>query len=269
MAVLLYGAFASFYNPRTRALAAREDKPLNMYVMTSPPMFVSYNPRRLKVIITVVESGKIAGVNPANIAYLEPSTKERAEFWEICKNNLTAWHHKPYIIFDYIYQYAKLRIAKRTNITVSDFIMISLDLMRLKPADFIVPIPDNPQRAKAQPSQIILAQDLPAQPQTPKTLVLEILNASGQAGLAADVTRYLRDLSNNASLDIDVINYASYPRIEQKTKIIDLAGRQEDLKKTANSLGLNNNEIFTAVDKTAISDARIILGKDFVMPKNK
>jgi hypothetical protein len=287
LAVLAYGAFAHFYNPHTAALTAGSG-PLNLLVLTPKPMFISYDPRGAKAVITnIAQTGKKnprandalkeAGINPQNTLYIIPYSPERAEFWELCKNNIRAWRKKPYVIFAYIYDYIRLRAGGRTNIALSDFVMITLHLMRLEPGDFTVKNPDpvpaahNRRGARAAPAQqILLAQNAApaAVASASKTLVLEVLNASGGAGLAAEVTRYLRDLSNRGRIDIDVINYGNYPSIEEKSKITDITGgRPEDLKKIGRLLGMESSEIFISPDKTAIADAKIILGKDFVFPK--
>ncbi|MDR1124430.1 MAG: LytR C-terminal domain-containing protein [Elusimicrobiota bacterium] len=287
LAVLVYGAFAHFYNPHTAALTAGA-QPLNLLVLTRQPMFISYNPQSAKAAVTNMNTAgkkspgacdalKEAGINPQDVLYIRPSSQNRAEFWELCKNNLRAWRQKPYIIFIYLYDYIRLRVSGRTNIAPSDFVMITLHLMRLEPGDFTVKNPDPPPAAQnrrraaaAAPQQILLAQNAApaAAASASKTLVLEVLNASGGAGLAAEVTRYLRDLSNRGLIDIDVINYGNYPVIEEKSKITDITGgRPEDLKKIGRLLGMDNSEIFTSPDKTAIADAKIILGKDFILPK--
>jgi hypothetical protein len=287
LAVLTYGAFAHFYNPHTAALTAGS-KPLNMLVLTDKPMFISYNPQSAKAVITnmlpagkkglrAYDALKEAGISPQNVLYITPSLQNRAEFWNLCKDNLVSWRKKPYIIFIYLYDYIKLRASGRTNVSPSDFIMITMHLMRLEPGDFTIknpdPAPAAQSRRKTQAAaqqQILLAQN--AEPaayrSAPKTLVLEVLNASGGAGLAAEVTRYLRDLSNRGLIDIDVINYGNYPSIEEKSKITDITGgRPEDLKQIGRLLGMENSEIFISPDKTAIADAKIILGKDFALPK--
>ncbi|MDR0734233.1 MAG: LytR C-terminal domain-containing protein [Elusimicrobiota bacterium] len=286
LAVLAYGAFAHFYNPHTAALTAGAE-PLNILVLTEKPMFISYNPRSAKAVITnmapagkkgtrAYEVLKEAGISPQNVLYITPRLQNRAEFWDLCKSNLRAWRKKPYMIFAYFYNYVKLRARGRTNIAPSDFVMITLHLMRLEPGDFTIKNPDPAPSAQsrrktpsASPPQQILLAETAAPAAAPKTLVLEVLNASGEAGLAAEVTRYLRDLSNRGLIDIDVINYGNYSIAQEKSKITDITeGRPEDLKKIGRLLGMENSEIFISPDKTAIADAKIILGKDFALPKN-
>ena len=285
LAILAYGALAFFYNPVTRAITAREDKPINLLVLTDPPMFISYNPKFRKVMVTNIAPGgkdlkaqdilKAANVEEKGALILSPLDKNRADFWENAKKNLHSWQHRPYITFALFYNYAKARISGRTNITPSDFIMLAGELAVLQAGDFIVknpaPTPARPAKKTAppQPVEVMLAQGIKPAPVVQKTLVVEILNASGRNGLASEVTRYLRDLNNRGLIDIDVINSATNPATEEKTRIIDLAHRQQDLKKAARFLGLDNNEIFSASDKNSIADAKIILGRDFNLPKTQ
>ena len=270
LGIILYGALAHFHSPHARALAEREGSAINLFIMTDKPMFINYDPQHRKALVTNIEKGVKITASKSGLLYIKPKTQDRAEFWEMSKANLRAWHKKPWLILAYIYNYAQLRASGRTNITIADFIMISMDIMRLEPGDFTVKNPPPPAtKSRNAPRQVIIAQE--QRPQTQyKTIVLEILNASGRAGMAADATRYLRDLSNRGIIDIDVINHATFSKLQEKSQIIDINGcNPEDLKQLARRLGMENNEIFIAPDKMSIADVKIILGKDFVLPKDK
>lgn len=286
IAVLIYGILAYFYNPYTKVITKREDKAVNILLLTAPPMFISYNPYHKKALVTNIELTKKglktqdilknAGLSEKEVLFISPTQKNRADFWEAFKINLRSWNYKPYIVLTYLFEYPRLRLTGKTNIPLSDFVMMSMDLMQLSPADFSVKNPQKETAPRARrrnappppPQQIMLAQNIKPGVNAKKAIVIEILNASGQQGLASDVTRYLRELSNSGVLNVDVINYATYPTVEEKTQILDINGRLEDLKKIGYYLDLEDNEIFTTIDKTAISDAKIILGADFVMPKS-
>jgi len=249
-------------------------------------MFISYNPKAKKAVVSIINPSKKnstlqdvlkeASINKNDFLFIEPFTKNRVEFWDNFKKELSIWHYKPYIIFTYLYSYAKLRWQGKTDIKTADFITLSLELSSIAPADFSVINKEQPKTAPkrrkqpqeaAQP-QIALAENIVTEQDTKKPIVIEILNGSGKSGLAAEVTRYLRELNNNGTLNLDVINYASYPTLEEKTKIINNTGNLEDLKTISLYLNLGDKEIFSKSDKIAISDAKIILGRDFVLPKN-
>ncbi|MDR0646090.1 MAG: LytR C-terminal domain-containing protein [Elusimicrobiota bacterium] len=281
--VFLYGILAHFYNPLALTFNLRKDKPVNIIVLTDEPVFIAYNPHYKKALVTNLPKNgkntnlndmlKEAGVN--DIVYISPNIKDRNLFWNNFKNALNDWPYKPYIIIGYIYNYVKMRITKKTDIAPSDFIMISMDLTGLKPSDFSVKNQRvnkanqrlNRRRAPAPRENIVLEQNIAPMPNTSKALVVEIFNASGRDGLAAALTRYLRDLSNRGILNVDVINYANNPLMQDRSEISDITGRLGEIKKMADLLGLSNNEIIGITDRNAISDAKITLGKDFVMPK--
>lgn len=268
LGIILYGALAHFYSPHARALTERNGGVIHLLVLTDKPMFISYNPQQRKAFINHLEKGVKISASKTGMLYLKPNMQNSAELWEISKANLRAWHKKPWLILVYFYHYTKLRASGRTNITAADFIMLSMDIMSLEPGDFTIKNPPPAPKSRNAPRQVITDEERPQA--AGKTIVLEVLNASGRAGMAADATRYLRDLSNRGIIDIDVINHATYSVLQEKSRITDLTGcNPEDLKKLARRLGMENNEIFTAPDKMSIADVKIILGKDFVLPKDK
>ncbi len=284
-ALLIYGGFAYFRSPCAQNLAQRKEVGINFLVLTEQPMFISYNPKAKKAVVSIINPSKKnptledvlkeASISTDDFMFLDPRTKSRTQFWDAFKDNLHQWKQKPYLVFFYIYDYIKLRADKRTNISASDFIALSFELTSLSPADFSV-INKEPQKTSArkrkqeaapvQP-QITLAQDIITPQEEKKTIVIEILNASGKSGLAAEVTRYLRDLNNKGTLNLDVINYSNFPAVQPETQIINHSGNLEDLKNISLYLNLGDKEIFSKTDKIAISDAKIILGQDFTLPK--
>ncbi len=284
-ALLIYGGFAYFRSPCAQNLAQRKETGINFLVLTQQPMFISYNPKAKKAVVSIINPSKKnptledvlkeASISTDDFMFLEPSTKSRTQFWDSFKDNLHQWKQKPYIVFFYIYDYIKLRKDKKTDICAADFIALSYELTSLAPADFSV-INKEPQKtpakkrkqeaAPAQP-QITLAEDIITPQEEKKTIVIEILNASGKSGVAAEVTRYLRDLNNRGTLNLDVINYSNFPTVQPETQIINHSGNLEDLKNISLYLNLGDKEIFSKTDKIAISDAKIILGQDFTLPK--
>lgn len=281
-AVITYGIMAFCFSAVSSALVNRTGKSINVLVLTREPMFISYNPKAKKAVVSIINPvGKKkstlrdalaqASISQGDFMYVEPYTQDREQFWSDFKENLHFWRLKPYLLFAYCYDYAKLKKEKRTDIDFTDFMLLSQEMTTLEPADFSVinKIITKRTRHKDQTApEIALAQDImkPAGPKKP--IVIEIFNASGKSGMAGDVTRYLREQNNNGKLNLDVINYSNYTVTEPQTQIINHTGDVEELKNISVSLGIGDKEILSKTDKTSISDAKIILGRDFVLPKN-
>ncbi len=292
LAVLIYGALACFFAaPNAKTVYERQNIPVNILVLTDKPMFISYNPKTKKALLINIDNPpenptiqKIAEqikipLGAQEPLVIAPLTSRRELFWDNFKENLALWRKKPQLVFVYLYDYASLKYKRRTNISFSDFTALSIDLASLSAADFSVITREPPpkikppknrksnkkeaaQKIKENKKNAALRESAAAKGQN-RPLVVEILNATGESGLAAQVTRYIRALANEGELNADVINYASYPSSQEKTEIIDLNDRLEDVKQLSLSLGLGDKEIFLRKDANAISDCKIILGKDF------
>lgn len=286
LALLAYGLLATFYTKPVIQLTDRQDTAINILVLTDRPIFVSYNPKYKKAIVTKLEAAKTgkdaaailqkANIEERDVLFFEPTTHNMENFWLAFKHNLYGWRQKPYIIFNYMWDYISTRINKKTNITVGAFIMLTLDLQTLVPSDFSVKTALPPQvkrkgkasrkdMAQQQEPQITLAKNIDITDEKP--ILIEIVNATDKSGLAAQATRYLRRLNNAGVLNIDIINYKTAPQTEKKTKIIDYTGRLADLQNISKYLDLDDTEILRQTDKTAIVEAKIVLGQDFKMPK--
>ena len=140
----------------------------------------------------------------------------------------------------------------------------------MQSSDFAVqnPIAEKVKKGKKQKkAPITITTDIKPNLNARGPLVIEVLNASGQNGLTGKVTRFLREKTNENIINVDVINEATYKEILDKTRIIDHNARLLEIKAAAYQLGLDNLEISSQEDKNAISDVKIILGKDFVLPK--
>lgn len=278
-ALLLMGVVAYFTSPLTNILRGREDTPINFLVLTKPAMFISYNPSTRKGFITNLSEEESA-LSPqdllkdidGNTPYIFiPLQTSRQIFWNNFKQDLSLWRKRPYIVFDYVYSYIKMRIQHKTFISVGDFLLLSLELPYLSGVDFTVKETPKPKKvsksSKVKPSPVLNVA-LPTQKEEEDTiLVVEVFNASDKNGLAVEVTRYLRTLNNKGIFKVDVINYSTSSQKQEHTQIMDLSGRAQCLKDLSTHLGITDKEIFYLEDKNAISDARIFLGEDFELPK--
>lgn len=288
VALIAWGALSYFTSPLVPILKKRENINLNFLVLTNPAMIISYNPSMRKGSVTNLTDKEtnlpieklIKQFKLDRQPYIFiPDTKNRKVFWGNFKTNLSTWQQKPYQVLYYLYSYIKMRITKKTFISSGDFIMLSYELPALRGVDFTVRETKQPKKSKAknkvktkkekaEPQQ---EQNLLLNSKTQKvqdeTLVVEVFNASDHNGLAADVARYLRTLSNNGVFKVDVITCTTANERRDTTKIIALTKRYDALKELSKHLGLVNKEIYLLEDKNAISEARIYLGQDFKLPK--
>ena len=281
IALLVYGVCAYFFTPQIKLLSKAEDTSVNFLVLTKEPLFISYNPKLNKAVVNVLNLSqkdlknmsflKKPPFDKEDYFFLQPKEQNSNAFWNSFKTSLYSWPYKPYLIFGYFYDYFDLKYHKQTNINFATFLMISWKLSSMKPADFILKTYEKPKNKKmakkASALQLTFGKDISREKQENKILIIEIFNATEQKGLAAALTNYLRDLNNQGVLKVDVINYGSYPVMLEETLIIDTAGRMESLKEILLKIGLDTKEINTSSDKSPISEAKIILGKDFIMPK--
>ena len=292
IALIAWGALSYFTSPLVPILKKRENINLNFLVLTTPAMLISYNPAMRKASVTnlteketnlpLEKLTKQFKMERTPYIFI-PATKNRTEFWDNFKSNLSTWHNKPYQVLSYLYSYIKMRLTKKTSISTSDFIMLSYELPALRGVDFTVSETKQSKKVKSktkvktkvktrkEKQETLQEQNLilkTAKPQEQKeTLVVEVFNASDHNGLAAEVSRYLRTLSNDGIFKVDVITCTTASERRDTTKIISLTKRLDSVKELSKHLGLVNKEIYFLEDKNAISDARIYLGEDFKMPK--
>lgn len=280
-ALFFYGVFAYFFTPQMKPLSHNEDTSINILVTTQKPLFISYNPKENQAVVNILNIPKNDLKDNAylkkypfdkqNYLILQPKEQETEVFWDNFKRNLYTWANRPYLIIGYFYDYFDLRFHKKTDINFATFLMLSWKLTTMQPADFIITTSEKTKDKKTKKyisqSKITLGKDISKGKQEDKILVIEIFNASGQKDLAATLTNYLRDLNNQGILKVDVINYATYPTILEETQVIDTSGRMKALKEILLKIGLDTKEIHTSNDKSTISEAKIIIGKDFNMPK--
>jgi hypothetical protein len=91
-----------------------------------------------------------------------------------------------------------------------------------------------------------------------RKIQVEVLNGCGVAGIASDVTKYLRE--NN----IDVVNIGNHTSFDfNKTKIWQRVNKTEPAQNIAGLLGLDNGSIESKIDSNLQLDVTIILGNDY------
>ncbi len=292
LVVLLIGTgwagYKQYSSPLVRALAAQTDTPIYIAILTQPAMTISYNPHNRKAVLTTIRRRdipsqplenaqdvfKTAGLMLQQPRYYIPKHLRREEYWENFRSELTDWRTKPFIAGRVLWSYLQALHDKRTNLTPSEFALLALDGSRLELTDFTVKHTTADKRKKTAAKYSGAAPDAilpPVEDKAPlavenRPLIVEILNASGVKGAALELTQYLRDQSQKGLLNVDVLQYDNFPGERQKqTRIIDYAGRRNQLKQLSSAIGVNN-EIVSEKQETAICDARIIIGEDFKQP---
>ena len=275
----LAGSFlADYTSAMTRHLTARTESPVRIVVLTKPAMLFSYIPSTRKAHITLATGqcsieNKNVCFNGEYDAFFIPQEKDQKEFWTQFGNHLEQWRFTPKSVWTYVQAYVNALVQKRTNLRISEFLLLSKELIELTRTDFAIEYPvvtkkkqKTPKRQEEKIHPDIKPEIiLPNTQSDEKPLVVEVLNASGQKGLALAVTQYLREQNAKGLLRIDVLQYDNYPSVEEKSFIINYSGMQVQVSQTSQALGIRG-EIRSETSTTAICDTRIVLGKDFKMP---
>lgn len=89
------------------------------------------------------------------------------------------------------------------------------------------------------------------------TIQLNVLNASGESGIASKTRNHLRQLG------FDVVEIGNYESVIDSTIIIDRLGDRLSAYKLSKAVGLEENKIQTVIDSTLYLRATLVLGKDF------
>ena len=90
-----------------------------------------------------------------------------------------------------------------------------------------------------------------------KKIQLNVLNASGEPGIASKTRNHLRQLG------FDVVEIGNYDMMIDSTIIIDRLGDNISSYKLSKAIGLNENKIETVIDSSLYLRATLVLGKDF------
>ncbi len=250
-------------------LVRRENQPVEITLGTRPSMRVSYNPssRKAFVTLTLPEDTCLANKKrcpphmPKGYRFLTPKTESQETYWEEFKYTLTNWRYNPLLVEKVLWGYLTAVHERRTNLSPAEFILLSKELSLLETNDFTVKLiqqaePDG-LPAPVKDMAPLAVQDRP--------IIVEILNASGKRGLAAELTQYLRDKNQKGLLRVDVLQYDNYPTQEETSWLEDYTGRTVQLKQLGNAIGINS-EIRAGTAPNVICDTRIIIGKDFTVP---
>lgn len=263
--------------------AAHDKTPLEITLLTSPAMFVTYTPSTRKAEVRVLsekkhfkdpkeriqkalETDRISPQLP--LKYFEPVQTDRAAFWEDFKRVLSKWRYNPLLTVYAAGAYLSALHDRRTNLSVAEFAFLAMELTQLETNDFIVRLPQ--KSSKKKKVSLPLSEDISSPDRAPlalqdRPIIVEVLNASGRKGLALELTQYLREQNTKELLRVDVLQYDNYPSIQETSWIENYSGQPVALKQLGNAIGITG-EIRAGSSPNVICDTRIILGKDFKMP---
>ena len=270
--MVLWAGTAQFSSSLARALTSTPKKEVHFTILTSPIMELVYNPASQKTVVSV----RSEKYNPkkrekylpsGNGRFLIPQTTDREKYWNQFKETLASWRYNPLLIVQTVWGYITAWHDRRTNLTPAEFLLLSMELTKLDPADFAVRLPAA-SRAKATRKPAVSSpaiEDMAPLAVKDRPIVVEIFNASGQRGLALALTQYLREQNEKELLRVDVIQYDNYPSYQDESFIVDYSGRLVQVKQLSRAIGINS-EIKSETSPNAICDTRIVLGKDFEMP---
>ena len=270
------GAFWAQYTSKiVQTLSARAENPIRVVIFTQPAMRFAYDPTTRKAVITLADKKCTPGTqetcfNGQYDRFYIPQGTDQSAYWEIFKHTLETWRFNPALLGPYMRGYINALVRHQTNVRLSEYILLSLELSYLTPTDFAVEHPMQKKKliGRRHIEEETLAKpevDLPSAHNADKPLVVEILNASGKKGLALALTQYLREQNAKGLLRVDVLQYDNYPTLQDTSFITDYSGKLVQVTQVSRAIGLSR-EIRRENSSTAICDTRIILGKDFEMP---
>ena len=272
------GSFwAHYHSPVVQTLTTRTQGPIRVLIFTQPAMLFSYNPTTHKTVINLAD--KKCTPDTKNICfngqyerYYLPQETNQSNYWEQFKHTLETWRFNPVVLWPYVHGYVNAVVQHRTNLHLSEYILLSLELPYLTPTDFAIEqlaqrkkLIGRRNTSREANAPIKPEVNLPSTNATDKPLIVEILNASGKKGLALALTKYLREQNAKGLLRVDVLQYDNYPTLQDTSFITDYSGKLVQVTQVSHAIGLSR-EIRSEQSSTAICDTRIVLGKDFEMP---
>ena len=278
LAGLGWAFWAQHTSGLVQKLVARDKQPLKITLGTHPAMVVSYTPLTKKAFITLTpaeetcinEKKHCLAHMPKGYRFFTPKTESQEAFWDEFKHALTTWRYNPLLVGRVAWGYVTAWHERRTNLSPAEFILLSKELSLLETNDFTIKSISSKKKKSPKPQAEPDAIPAPVKDMAPlalqdRPIIVEILNASGKRGLAAELTQYLRDKNQKGLLRVDVLQYDNYPTQEETSWLEDYTGRVVQLKQLGNAIGING-EIRAGTAPNVICDTRIIIGKDFTLP---
>ncbi|MBI4423755.1 MAG: LytR C-terminal domain-containing protein [Elusimicrobia bacterium] len=146
------------------------------------------------------------------------------------------------------------RASGRRVLGAYDLVLLALEGYRLPLSELrLSTLP-----APALRARLLEALAAPAEPAAePAALRVEVLNASGESGIALQATKVLRWLR------VDVMDFGNAPTAVDETRFIDRLGRPQDARRVAALLGCPDAEFWTRLEPDAAAPVAAVLGRDF------
>ena len=283
LGALGWAGWMQYRSPMVQSLTAHAEEPLEITILTDPIMFVSYTPSSRQAHVRLLSGKKqikdpqerakqLLAAEKINIQtpfkYFIPNQTKWETFWEDFKQSLARWRYNPLLVIRTAGSYISALHQRRTNLSVAEAALLALELTQLEANDFTVKLPQKQRKKKES-----VADDFPEQTSPDhaplalqdRPILVEVLNASGQKGLALELTQFLRDQNAKGLLRVDVLQYDNYPTQQDSSWIENYSGQPVALKQLGNAIGITG-EIRVGSAPNVICDTRIILGKDFKMP---
>lgn len=146
-----------------------------------------------------------------------------------------------------------IEAARAAGLPLYARVLLALEAYRLGTGE-IRPVRLPAPALRSQLLELLLAPAPP--PAEPAQLRCEILNASGEAGVALRATKVLR------SHEVDVMDYGNAPT-RTGTRLVDRAARPRDARRVAELLGCPDAEVSTEFEPRAQAPLAVLLGQDF------
>lgn len=261
LAAALALAAAQYFHPVSRALMAGRDVRLALLGERSSVLLVYHpssetinaftlsHPKPKTAVSGWQRAGDIAaqagvreGADPEDMFYVSVSSAPDLEaLWGALNN----WRAEPRRFFSAVSWTAALAGSGATNLRPFDLFSLFKEFSGLSSSNFIMTeLSRQPQEAE-QPEE-----DAGPAPR------VEVFNASGRKGLAAQVSKSLR------ALGFDVITEDSKP-FSKHTVILGFSKDPAVALKLRSALGLDELEIHVRPSRKSVAGAAVVLGEDF------
>lgn len=142
------------------------------------------------------------------------------------------------------------KIAKYLNLAIIFVLLAAISLLLSSFIDRVFISP---------PISASLPEELRSNKQ--EVIQVNILNASGEVGLASKAKEFLRVRG------FDVVEIGNHKALLENSAVIDRLGDIGSTYKVAYAMGINDSLITTQIDSSMFLRSTIIIGKDFALLK--
>jgi len=188
----------------------------------------------------------LAAAGPAaaeKVFYVElSSAPEMDALWTV----LNGWRAEPRLLYKAAAWTRSLKSAGATNLSGFDLFSLFSEFLRLGSSNFILT-----EVQRRGPGAEAAGETLSS------AVLVEVFNASGRPGLAAQTAKRLREIG------FDVITEGNYATVEKHTRILGFSRDTAAALALRGALGLQELEIRVKPGHRSVAAAAVILGEDF------